>query len=169
MKVVYDEYTGKINNIYYADENEPSGYSIHEPESESDIQTAASLIYPHSWGTNYTNTITYQPNSDSFLGTGRATYYTGSTGNRNNKLKKYDCATQKTYDYSKVGDQPITIRNLSTDKSYTYYQADVGTLPDAVIDIWGLDNIHELSGSNTATSATNIRYYHKRFSDQSKP
>jgi hypothetical protein len=32
MKLVYDENTGELNNIYYVDKNEPSGYSIHEPD-----------------------------------------------------------------------------------------------------------------------------------------
>lgn len=33
------------------------------------------------------------------------------------------------YDYSKVGDKNVQIRNLDTDEVFTYYQADVGALP----------------------------------------
>ena len=51
------------------------------------------------------------------------------------------------YDYSKVGDKNVQIRNLDTDEVFTYYQADVGALPDAIIDIWGEDNIRELAGT----------------------
>lgn len=36
--------------------------------------------------------VVYQASEDSFLGTGRATYFTGSTGNRNNMLKGGDLA-----------------------------------------------------------------------------
>ena len=46
----------------------------------------------------------------------------------------------------------------------TYYQADVGRLPDAVIDIWGLNNLEELAGKEGVRSVPNVRYYHKLFS-----
>ncbi|MGZ0052024.1 hypothetical protein [Brevibacillus gelatini] len=177
MKVVYDEVTGELNNIYYVDENDPSGYSLHnEPVTERELNEqsrqviqAATGDVQWKWGTNNRNVLTYQASDDSFLGTGRATYYTGTTGNRDNKLKNYDCATQKKYDYSKKGDKDITLRNLDTNKTFTFYQADVGTLPDAIIDIWGKSNLQTVAGNTTATSVPNVRYYHKRFSDQSIP
>lgn len=168
MVVVYDENTGQLNNFYYVDENEESGYSTKEPVEVSEL----SIISPKdnktwSWGTN--NVLTYQQNSDSFLGTGRATYFTGTYGNRDNKLKNNDVATQKNYDYSKKGDQDITIRNLDNDITGTYYQADVGGLPNAIIDIWGLSNLQKLADNSNVTSIPNVRYYHKRFSDQARP
>lgn len=76
------------------------------------------------------------------------------------------------YDYSKVGDKNVQIRNLDTDEVFTYYQADVGALPDAIIDIWGEDNIRELAGTPDGAptdNANNVRYYHERFSDQTAP
>ena len=168
MVIVYDENTGELNNFYYVDKNEESGYSIKEPIENSQLN----IISPKgdktwSWGKN--NTLEYRINSDSFLGTGRATYYTGTYGNRDNKLVDGDVATQKDYDYSKKGDQAITIRNLENDNVGTYYQADVGSLPDAIIDIWGLDNLQKLAGKSDVTSIPNVRYYHKRFSDQDRP
>jgi len=175
MKVVYDEYTGDINNIYYVDENEPSGYSIHNRPYEKNsymkdikkaIESGSSVTW--TWG-KHNNTLTYQPLDDSFLGTGRATYFTGKYGNRNNILKDRDCATHMDYDFSKVGDKDVSIRNLDTDKKLTFYQADVGALPDAIIDIWGLKNLQDLAGKTGVTSIPNVRYYHKRFSDQSIP
>lgn len=84
----------------------------------------------------------------------------------------YDCATKMAYDYSKVGDKNVQIRNLDTDEVFTYYQADVGALPDAIIDIWGEDNIRELAGTPDGAptdNANNVRYYHERFSDQTAP
>lgn len=113
--------------------------------------------------------INFQYSDDSFLGLGRATYFTGTTGNRGNTLKNYDCATQMNLDYSKVGDKDVSIRNLNTDQVFIFYQADVGTLPDAAIDIWGLDNLHILAGETGVTSVYQVRYYHKRFSDQPIP
>lgn len=166
MKVVYDIY-GEINNIYYIDDAEPSGYSIHGMEGTLPA-IAKERKTPPVWGT-HNNSLIYQKQDDSFLGTGRATYFTDTTGNRDNKLGPYDCATHMTYDASTKGDQPVAVRNLDTDEAYTYYQADVGRLDDAVIDIWGLDYIHELAGNNKAISAPNVRMYHKRFSDQSIP
>lgn len=74
--------------------------------------------------------------------------------------------------YSKVGDKNVQIRNLDTDEVFTYYQADVGALPDAIIDIWGEDNIRELAGTPDGAptdNANNVRYYHERFSDQTAP
>ena len=93
-------------------------------------------------------------------------------GNRNNRFQPYDCATKMAYDYSKVGDKNVQIRNLDTDEVFTYYQADVGALPDAIIDIWGEDNIRELAGTPDGAptdNANNVRYYHERFSDQTAP
>lgn len=171
MKVVYDETSGAINNIYYVDEKDPSGYSIHnEPSGTAEVQeymTARATQW--TWGSNFVNTVIYQASDDSFQGTGRATYFTGTIGNRNNTLKDRDCATQKTYDYSRVGDKDVIIRNVEQNFAITFYQADVGTLPDAVIDIWGLNNIHDLAGNTKDTAVNSVRYYHKRFSDQSIP
>ncbi len=177
MKVVYDEVTGELNNIYYVDENDPSGYSLHnEPVSELNPNANSRQAVPSAagdvqwkWGENNRNVLTYQASDDSFLGTGRATYFTGSIGNRDNKLKDNDCATHKEYDYSKKGDKDITLRNLDTDKVFTFYQASVGSLPDAIIDIWGLSNLQKVAGNTRDTSVPNVRYYHKRFSDQSIP
>ena len=99
-------------------------------------------------------------------------YFIGTYGNRNNRFQPYDCATKMAYDYSKVGDKNVQIRNLDTDEVFTYYQADVGALPDAIIDIWGEDNIRELAGTPDGAptdNANNVRYYHERFSDQTAP
>lgn len=87
-------------------------------------------------------------------------------------LVAYDCATKMAYDYSTVGDQPVQIRNLDTDEVFAYRQADVGSLPDAIIDIWGEDNIRELAGTaqgELTSNADNVRYFHYLFSDQTPP
>ena len=71
-----------------------------------------------------------------------------------------------------MGDQDVQIRNLDTDEVFTYHQADVGGLPDAIIDIWGEENIRELAGTpdgEPTNNANNVRYYHVRFSDQAIP
>lgn len=113
MKVVYDEVTGDINNIYFPDANEPTGYSIHNvpreymAEQTESVQSTArrSGNVSWTWG-RHQNTLTYRPGSDSFLGTGRATYFVGTYGNRNNRLVAYDCATQIDFDYSKKVTRP---------------------------------------------------------------
>lgn len=177
MKITYDDRTGNISNIYYPDRNEPSGYSIHNVPVKTNVNSIQSKRQVNSndvswtWG-SHNNALTYQSQSDSFLGVGRATYFTGVYGNRNNRLKAYDCATNMYYDYSKTGDKDVQIRNLDTNEVFTYHQADVGTLPDAIIDIWGEDNIRELAGTapgEPTSNADNVRYFHYRFSDQAKP
>ncbi|MGN9164911.1 hypothetical protein ACTNDY_06440 [Tissierellaceae bacterium HCP3S3_D8] len=175
MKVEYDENTGDINNVYYRDDMEPSGYSISngppiEGTFNKDIRRAINerRSVTWTWGED-NNTLTYQPLDDSFLGTGTATNFSDEVGNRDNPLGDGDCATKKAYDYSKRGDEDVTVRNLNTDKVFTFYQADVGGMPNAIIDIWGLNNLHDLAGRNDVTSVKNVRYYHKRFSDQSIP
>lgn len=172
MKVIYDE-NGELLNIYYVDDFCPEGYTLHgnaeHMQNDDGGSTQRAKEISVTWGNIYVNKLVYQPVDKSILGTGRATYYTGKTGNRNNTLKNGDVATKRTYDYSKKGDKDVTIRNLDTDEAYTYYQADVGGLPDAVIDIWGLDNLHKLAGDNSVISVPNVRYYHKLFSDQDAP
>lgn len=173
MKVIYDE-NGKLYDVYYVDDFCPEGYTLHgnaghmesDHKGTSNKQARATTV---TRGDDYVNTLVYQPKDKSILGTGRATYYDGLQGNRNNPLKDGDVATQMDYDYSRKGDQPVAIRNLDTDEAFTYYQADVGRLPDAVIDIWGLNNLEELAGKEGVRSVPNVRYYHKLFSDQDIP
>lgn len=156
MKVVYDEITGDINNIYYPDADDPSGYSIHNiPTDSNQLITRAAPVYGQPYGA-HNNVITYQSGDDSFLGVGRATYFTGSTDNRDNPLKNGDCATQIDLDYSKVGDKDVSIRNLNTDRVFTFYQASVGGLPDACIDIWGLSNLRNFAEDQTVTSVYQV-------------
>jgi hypothetical protein len=172
MKVVYNENDGDIDNIYYPDPKEPSGYSIHNVPVNSSDSTATMLAATPVLGQPYgahSNVINFQYSDDSFLGLGRATYFTGTYGNRGNILKNYDCATQIDLDYSKVGDKDVDIRNLNTNQVFIFHQADVGGLPDAVIDIWGLSNLQTLAGETGVTSVYQVRYYHTRFSDQLVP
>lgn len=172
MKVVYDENDGYISNVYYPDPNEPSGYSIHNTPATGKHVTAVLPMAIPTLGQPYgahNNVVNFQYADDSFLGVGRATKFDDIKGNRENYPKDLDCATQQNLDYSKVGDKVLRIRNLNTDEAFTFYQADVGALPDAVIDIWGLSNLHMLAGKNEGTSVYPVRYYHKRFSDQPIP
>ncbi len=172
MKVVYDENDGDINNIYYPDSKEPSGYSIHNVPVNNNDSTVTALRTTPVLGQPYgahSNVINFQYSDDSFLGLGRATYFTDTTGNRGNTLRNYDCATQINLDYSKVGDKDVNIRNLNTNRVFTFHQADVGGLPDAAIDIWGLSNLETLAGQTGVTTVYQVRYYHKRFSDQPVP
>lgn len=176
MRVEYGS-DGAIDHIYYPNDNAPSGYSPYNPDAVARVYNKnIKIVDSHTatWG-DHNNKLIYQPTSDSFLGTGRATYYwveTNQIGNRNNPLKAYDCSTQADLDYSKVGDKDISIRNLDTDKVFTYHQADVGGLPDAIIDIWGATNLRELAGTaagQPTSNADNVRYFHYRFSDQAVP
>lgn len=66
MKVVYDEVTGDVNNIYYPDADDPSGYSIHNiPADSNQLITRAAPTYGQLYG-EHNNVITYQSGDDSF-------------------------------------------------------------------------------------------------------
>lgn len=161
MKVVYNSETGYIDNILYKNDSEISGYSIDNP---FDTSTFSNPTGTYSWG-RHNNTLTRQ-SSGSVLGEDRATVFYDSKGNRYNRLGYKDCATQQYYNYSRKGDQPVSIRNLNTNDVFTFYQADVGALPDAIIDIWGDNALDELAGGTANGSVYKVRYYHKKFSDQ---
>jgi len=63
MKVVYDENDGDINNIYYPDPKEPSGYSIHNVPVNNNDSTATTLTATPVLGQPYgahNNVINYQ-------------------------------------------------------------------------------------------------------------
>ena len=62
--------------------------------------------------------------------------------------------------FFKMGDKVVTVRNMDTGDTYIYHQADVRGLPDSVIDIWGLENMHELAGDHAATSTEKVSYTH---------
>ncbi len=161
MKVVYNSVTGYIDNILYKNDSEISGYSLDNPFN---ITTFANPIGTYSWG-KHNNTLTRR-SSGSVLGEGRATVFYDLEGNRGNPLGYKDCATQQHYDYSKKGDKSVNIRNLNTNEAFTFYQADVGELPDAIIDIWGDDALDELAGGTAHGEVYKVRYYHEKFADQ---
>jgi len=79
MKVVYDEYTGDINNIYYPDPHEPSGYSMHNIPVNNNDSIATTPVLGQPYGA-HNNVINFQYADDSFLGLGRATYFTDTYG-----------------------------------------------------------------------------------------
>lgn len=141
IKVVYNQVTGDIDNILYKNDNAVGGYSLHNPYTET---TRLNPIGTFSWG-NHNNTLTRQ-NNGNVLGEGRATVFNDLKGNRDNELKYRDCATQQYYDFSKKGDKNVNVRNLNTDNAMEFYQADVGGLPDAIIDIWGNKALNDLAG-----------------------
>jgi hypothetical protein len=91
--------------------------------------------------TNYdtqTKQYNYLSRSGSTItGTGRITYYYGSTGDHSNTLKKYDCAT-KMYSCDVTSGTAVTAKNTYTNpnKSKTFYKQDCGSLPSAILDIW---------------------------------
>lgn len=164
MKVVYNEYSGLIDNILFPDSNEPSGYSIHnfpEPGTVEERSPSASTkpIVTWKWG-KHDNRLTWDTDAWTFEGAGRAACFQDERGSRDNPLGPYDLATKQAYSSSKMGDKVVTVRNMDTGDTYIYHQADVRGLPDSVIDIWGLENMHELAGDHAATSTEKVSYTH---------
>lgn len=70
------------------------------------------------------------------LGEGNVTWYdgVGQTGADNKKLTNDNCATKMDYDRPPYNTE-IRVRNLDNDKVANVYKADVGSLPNAVLDI----------------------------------
>lgn len=61
------------------------------------------------------------------------------------------------YDYSKVGDKNVQIRNLDTDEVFTYYQADVGALPMQLSTFGARTTSRELAGTPDGAPTDNAK------------
>lgn len=90
------------------------------------------------WG-KHENQI-WMTKQKSIYGYGRATTFSDKIGERDNVLKKGDCATSIKYDNCSHGTKiNVTMPLKGGPNSPNYHflrKMDCGTLPDAVIDIW---------------------------------
>lgn len=84
-------------------------------------------------------------------GTGRITNFFDKIGNHDNELKKFDVATKGIYDNPK-SDTVINVRNFNNDLTVSCYKNDIGSLPDAVLDVFRttLEEFGEKEDKNTS-------------------
>lgn len=149
MKVVYDDISGDINNVYYMDETEPSGYSLHNHYAENNISVPD------------TDSQTYQHMDGGDLWIGNAEYFNKALTSRDSNLKDKDCVTVKNHFYHKSGENDVVIRNLETGASFVFYQTDVDCETDGIIDVWGIDNLKTLACRKNLEYPVSVRYYQK--------
>lgn len=151
MKVVYNEDSGEVDNIYYVDETEPFGYSIHNPQEENAAQeTAENPLLCHNL-------------DGGAVWTGDAHSFPKNVSVRDGVLKDRDCVSVNAKDYRKGVDNDVVVRNLETGASLVWYEADADWEPEGVIDVWGTQNLQTLAGKKDLESPVFVRYYHKKF------
>lgn len=150
MKVIYDEHSGDINNIYYADENDPTGYTLHA-ETETDLQDKGGEE-------DICSSITL---NGGILWVGQAKIMSQVTTSRGGVVKDKDCVTVKNHFYSKSGDNDVMLRNLDTGASFVYYKIDADWESDRVVDIWGSVNLQTLACKKDLEDPVSVRWYHK--------
>lgn len=152
MVVTYGS-DGMINHIY--------------PDNTDTVQTRAILPQgtrkppgTYTYGAA-NNTITIQTYNQ-VLGEGRGTVFDDVIGDHDNYLTYGDCATKGSIDNPKWG-TTIGIRNLEKDIRKDLTKNDVGSLPNAVIDIWQWSPIYQYFGEyySPNLSFKSMRYWYK--------
>jgi hypothetical protein len=139
MTVIYGS-DGGINHIYYGGENS-NDVSMRARQNLAEGTTAAIGTYTYG---SHNNKI--KITSTGVTGEGRFTVFragvggSGEYGSSGKKLGTGDVATKITYDNPKSG-TAMDARALDTDILKTVYKNDVGSLPDAVLDVyyWGTE------------------------------
>lgn len=166
-KVEYDLH-GFIQNIYFKSPIGSGNYQLSDPNLTRNGTGYLSDGQSYSYG-SYTNFDTHQTqqntlrNTSGYIyGTGRITYYTGTTGESGNTLTHYDCAT-KMYYCDVAHGKYIYARNTYTGSSYvTFRKMDCSGLPKAILDIWSNASYNPIVELTTTCSVDNV-YADARF------
>ncbi|PKM50524.1 MAG: hypothetical protein CVV02_11335 [Firmicutes bacterium HGW-Firmicutes-7] len=157
MVVIYGS-DGRINHIY-----------SQEMVSVKASVPSTTVKYPgrlsageYTFGTNQKVTIT----SNTVLGEGRFTVFragvggSGTVGSSGKTLCTSDIATKRQIDNPKHN-TAITARAIDTDVVKTVYKNDIGSLPDAVMDVYFWDWTNEYFGyMYSDTLSFSGRYYY---------
>ncbi|WP_148207102.1 hypothetical protein [Heliomicrobium modesticaldum] len=140
MEVMYG-YDGFINRVYMKDTSSVSAAATIPTTTVPYPGRLPAGVY--TYGTNQTITIT----SSSVLGEGRFTVYragvggSGTVGSSGKVLAAGDVATKRQVDNPRHN-TALSARALDTNVVKTVYKNDIGSLPDAVLDVyfWGWNN-----------------------------
>lgn len=149
MKVVYDENSGDINNIYYADESDPSGYTLHRDDDTKEQDKT---------GEEICSSLNLNGGT---LWVGQAKTTGLVTGSRDSVIKDKDCVTVQDHFYAKSGDNDVLVRNLDTGTSFVFYKIDAERTSDNVLDIWGIENLQTLACKKDLEEPVSVRWYRK--------
>ena len=162
-KVEYDAH-GFIQNIYYLVPGTTDEYQLSSPVQarKGSGVMAAGTSYTYGSYTNYDTgktqscKLTRSKDGSTMTGTGRITYFTGEYGEAGtHKLVAYDCATKMNYDDVKGGTE-VTAKNTYANKSKTYKKYDVGSLPNAILDIWSSSSVNPIKDITTSGKVDNV-------------
>ena len=112
------------------------------------------------WGPTDDNTLTRT--EENVLATGWVTWFDDEIGNHDNILTEDDCATAMNYDRP-PSNTAIHVRNLTNNIDAYVYKNDVGSLPNAVLDIRPekMKNTFKVS-VGTNSGRFNGRYFYYR-------
>ena len=112
MKVVYDEETGDINNIYYYSE-EDEEYFIHNNNYNEEMEAALQKRVEGNQIPKGNDSVKV------IVSEGRVS--TSSIGTRNQDYKEGDCLLGGDSPYKKLGEHDIAVRNLTYGNSSIFY------------------------------------------------
>ncbi|MDY8022296.1 hypothetical protein [Paenibacillus polymyxa] len=133
LKVIYDG-EGYIKDIILPDQKE-NAITTNNVSLQALPRGTRKAPGTYTYGSHNNEIVITGTSSGKVQGTGRGTNFTDSTGENSNSLQRGDCATKGAIDNPKFNTK-ISVRNTDNDVAYTFYKADNGSLPDAVIDIW---------------------------------
>jgi hypothetical protein len=155
MKVMYGS-DGLINRIWVEEGATTDNDSSTIQSTTSSTIPTTTVAYPgrlstgsYDYGTSQNVTIT----TSSVTGQGRFTVFrngvggSGDTGSSGKVLATGDIATKRQID-NPTHNTAITARALDTDVVKTVYKNDIGSLPDAVMDIYFWDWTNSYFGYN---------------------
>lgn len=108
----------RVSSISYGTAKKGTHYYPNSTKANKLVITDSSVT-----GTGYGTNFTYKSNGNSDI------------GQRDHRLVKGDCATNKNYDNAICG-TIIGVRNFDNDIREDFEKWDIGSLPNAVIDIW---------------------------------
>lgn len=151
MKVIdADGKTVEMNNPLLREEN--NGENSPKASYYNQIGT-------FHWGTNNYNTLTRT--STTVLAEGWVTWFDDAIGDHGNTLTSTDCATNMNYDRPASNTQ-IHVRDTSTNIDTYLYKNDIGSLPNAILDIRPevMRNVfHVATGANSGRFSGRYFYY----------
>lgn len=161
IKVEYDLH-GFIQNIYYPDPFNPRSYQLSNPVkskvTNKILDDGESVTYGSYINYDYSgrkDSCTLKRIGNTITGTGRITFFTGTTGSAGTTLKAYDCATQMDYCNVKSGTS-VTATNIFKNKKQTYKKYDVGSLPSAILDIWSDSTVNPITDITNNGTVDNV-------------
>ena len=154
---------GFLTNIYYLVPGTQSEYQMSNPirtrVRSGIMDDGTSYVYPETYknfDTGKREHCSLERNGGYITGKGRITFFTGEKGEAGTRvLRAGDCARKQGYADVKGGTK-VTATNTINGKSYNYYKYDVGSMPNAILDIWSDDTVNPITEISTNGKIDNV-------------